>query len=281
MVLSGQLKINAPSVAPLLSTEVQQLIKQVEIGAGYKISGDIIFSKEDVRNSYFKGFLKGRDFELMGSLMKTLQSNIYINSFQVALTEFKISDEAGIFTMNEIKFEQFDKDKWNVYTPDINLQDFRPSLLNKIGKYRGRMRPLVIRELNFRNIRGIVGDASSFTGRGELSFINTFKRNYNILDVPIEIIARLGLDPGIMIPIHGKLEYQIHDGKIHLTELRDSYSEGKRSHFFLSPSYISFIDFDGSIHIKIKMKQHVLLKFTEPFTLSIHGNLSQPRFSLK
>ncbi len=281
MVLSGQLKINVPNVAPLLSTEVEHMTKQVGLGSGYKLSGDIILSKENMRNSYFTGFLKGRDFELMGSHMKTLQSNIYINSFQVVLAEFKISDEAGIFTINEVKFEQFDEGKWNVHIPDINLQDFRPSLLNQIGKYRRRIRPLVIQELNFRNIRGVVGDASSFTGWGELSFTNTFKRNYNILDVPIEIIARLGLDPGIMVPIHGRLEYQIHNGKIHLTELRDSYSEGKRSDFFLSPSYISFIDFDGSIHINIKMKQHVLLKLTEPFTLSIHGNLSQPRFSLK
>ena len=281
MVLSGKLKINAPNLAPLLSSDASQMIKQCDIGSGYVVSGDLILSKEEICNSYFKGFLKGRDFELMGSAMKTLQSNIYINSFQVALSDFKISDEAGMSTINEVKFEQFDIDKWNVYIPEIHLQDFRPSLLKKIGTYRGRIRPLVIEELYFKNIRGIVGDASSFKGKGELSFHNTFKRNYNIFDLPIEIIARLGLDPGIMIPIHGRLEYKIHDGKIHLTELRDSYSEGKRSHFYLSPSYISFIDFDGSVHINIKMKQHVLLKFTEPFTLSIQGNLSQPKFSLK
>ena len=71
------------------------------------------------------------------------------------------------------------------------------------------------------------------------------------------------------------------DGKVYLTELSDSHSEGKRSKFYLSSSEPSYIDLGGAVNINIKMKQYVLLKVTEPFTLSIGGTFEDIRYSLK
>ncbi len=165
--------------------------------------------------------------------------------------------------------------------PQIVVQDFRPSLLKKIGRYQGQIKPLNIRDMSFHNIRGTLGDLKSFTGKGSLTFTNTFKSDYNILDIPFEILGRLGLDMGLLVPIRGHLDYFLSDGKVHLTELSDSHSEGKRSKFYLSSSESSFIDLDGSVNINIKMKQYVLLKVTEPFTLSIRGEFEDIRYSLK
>ncbi|MGE0832891.1 MAG: hypothetical protein AB7N99_09625 [Simkaniaceae bacterium] len=280
-VLSGQLKVNVPTFVKLLPKEVQEAVQTFEIGKGYELSGDLTLSKLNFEDSHFIGYLKGKNFQLMGSVMGTLLSEIAIHPHNIELTKFNVSDASGIFKMESIRIEQMPDARWHLVIPELAIQDFRPSLLKKIGKYPGRIKPLTIRELYFRNIRGYLGEAKSFTGKGELNFINTFKRDYNLLDIPFEILGRLGLDMGLLVPVRGDLNFIMVDGRIYLTELKGSYSEGKRSQFFISPSQPSYVDFDGNLNINIKMKQYVLLKITEPFTLSIAGTFENPKYGLK
>jgi len=281
MVLTGQLKIDVPIFAKCLPESMQETIREFEIGKGYELSGDCIISKEKLLDSHFTGYLKGRKFQLIGSEMETLLSEITIHTDHIVLSKFNLSDVSGIFTIDDIRLTNFGEKKWKVSIPKIIVQDFRPSLLKKVGRYRGKIKPLNIRDMSFHNIRGTLGDAKTFTGKGSLSFTNTFKSDYNILDIPFEILGRLGLDMGLLVPIRGRLDYVMADGKVYLTQLSDSFSEGKRSKFYLSPSEPSFIDLDGSVNINIKMKQYVLLKVTEPFTLSIAGTFEDIRYSLK
>lgn len=280
-LLSGQGKIDLPTISKFLPKKLQEAVQSLGMGKGYELSGDLILSKKILEESKFSGYLRGKHFELMGSEMATLLSNISIDSKAVELSDFKISDEAGIFIAPRLSFQKKGKEKWHLAIPQLSIQDFRPSLLKKTGKFRGRIKPLTIRELEFNRISGELGDVKSFTGEGELTFINTFKRDYNLLDIPLEIVGRLGLDLGLLVPIRGKVAYKIEEGRVYLTDLSDSYSEGKRSKFYLSPHRHSFIDFDGNINVNVKMKQYVLLKITEPFTLSIIGTLDQPKYSLK
>ena len=280
-VLTGQLKINVPVFTKLLPEKFQNAVKEFEIGKGYELSGDLVLSKLNLKESYFSGYLKGKNFELLGSVMETLMGEIKIRPSHVELTHFNVSDASGIFSMESVRIEQGEDQRWSLMIPELVMQDFRPSLLNKVGKYPGRIKPLTVRDLHFRSVRGYLGDAKSFTGKGFLNFINTFKRESNLLDLPFEILGRLGLDMGLLAPVRGKLNFIMVDGRVYLTELNKSYSEGKRSQFFLSPNQSSFIDFEGNIDINIKMKQYVLLKITEPFTLSISGTFDNPKYSLK
>jgi hypothetical protein len=302
MVLSGQLKVDAPRLSKWLPKPVQKAIEEFEIGKGYELSGDCIISKEKLLDSHFTGYLRGKNFELMGSQMETLLSEITIHTDQITLSKFNLSDQSGIFVIDEVHLATLSSDdeplkqpqtlrrqrpsqqgqrKWKVVIPTVMIQDFRPSLLKKIGRYKGRIKPLNIREMHFENIRGVVGETKSFTGKGRLLFTNTFKSDYTLFDIPFEILGRLGLDMGLLVPVRGRLDYVMADGKVYLTELSESFSEGKRSKFYLSPSEMSFIDLDGTVNIKIKMKQYVLLKITEPFTLSIGGTFQDLRYSLK
>ncbi|NGX50894.1 MAG: hypothetical protein K1060chlam2_00745 [Chlamydiae bacterium] len=280
-VLTGQLKLDLPALGRLLPDNVQESIREFGIGEGYVLSGDLTLSKVKLEESFFEGYLKGKNFQLMGSTMETLMSEITIYSDQIELSHFNISDASGIFTMEEIEIKQSLDERWSLVIPELAIQDFRPSLLNKIGKYPGPIKPLTIRTLKFHNIRGYLGDAKSFSGKGKMKFINTFKRDYNLLDIPLEILGRLGLDMGLLVPVRGNLKFIMVDGRIYLTELTKSYSEGKRSQFFLSVKQPSYIDFDGNINVNIKMKQYVLLKLTEPFTLSIAGTFENPKYGLK
>lgn len=281
MALSGQLKVNVPKLSQLMPQEIQTFVSEFEVGKGYELSGDLILSKTAFSESHFTGYLKGKNFQLMGSLMGTLMSEIDIRPEHIELDHFTISDASGMFSIDAIRIMKREEGDWELSIPEVVITDFRPSLLKKIGKYPTRIKPLTIRELRAHNIRGVLGDASSFVGKGNLNFINTFKREYHILDIPFEILGRLGLDMGLLVPIRGELEYVIVDGKVYLTELKNSHSEGKRSQFYLSPIEHSYIDFEGNINVNIKMKQYVLLKVTEPFTLSIGGTFENPKYGLR
>ncbi|QVL57436.1 MAG: hypothetical protein KFB93_08680 [Simkaniaceae bacterium] len=281
MALAGQLKINVPKFAKLLPDSVQETIQGFEIGRGYELSGDLILSKTSFDNSQFSGYLKGKNFQLMGSVMETLLSEIHIQPKHIELNHFKLSDVSGMFSMETIQITQSDEDKWELSVPELAITDFRPSLLKKIGQYPTRIKPLAIRNLHCYNIRGTLGEIKSFTGKGDLNFINTFKRDYHILDIPFEILGRLGLDMGLLVPVRGDLEFVMLDGRVYLTNLKGSYSEGKRSQFFLSPIEHSYLDFEGNLNINIKMKQYVLLKVTEPFTLYIGGTFENPKYGLR
>ena len=281
MALTGQLKVNVPKLAQLMPEEIRNTVSEFEIGKGYELSGDLVISKTQFDESHFSGYLKGKKFQLMGSLMGTLMSEIDIRPDHIELDHFTISDSSGMFAIESIRMMKKSNEEWELNIPEVVITDFRPSLLKKIGKYPTRIKPLTIRKLHAHNIRGTLGKASSFVGKGNLNFINTFKRDYHILDIPFEILGRLGLDMGLLVPVRGEIEYVIVDGRVYFTELKSSYSEGKRSQFYLSPIEHSYIDFDGNINVNIKMKQYVLLKVTEPFTLSIGGTFENPKYGLR
>lgn len=279
MALKGQLKVNVPEFSKILPEDIQETLQSFEIGKGYELSGDLVLSKETLEESHFTGYLKGKQFELLGSRMETLMSEIDIRPGHIELDNFSVSDVSGLFAIDSVRIHNVD-DVWNLVIPEATVTDFRPSRLKKIGKYPTRIKPLTIRSLTATNIQGVIGDIKSFHGEGTLNFINTFKRDAHFLDIPFEILGRLGLDTGLLVPVHGDLTFALADGRVFLTELLDSYSEGKRSHFYLSPMERSYIDFQGNIHVNIKMKQHVLLKVTEPFTLSIGGTFESPKYGL-
>ncbi|MDN3509360.1 MAG: hypothetical protein P0S93_05030 [Candidatus Neptunochlamydia sp.] len=281
MALVGQLKINVPRFTKLLPEKMQETVQGFEIGKGYELSGDLVLSKTFIEESQFAGYLKGKNFELMGSVMETLLSEIHIHLNHIELNHFNLSDVSGMFFIETIQLTQNDQEGWELSIPDMTITDFRPSLLKKIGQYPTRIKPLTIRNLHCCNIRGTLGDMKSFTGKGELNFINTFKRDYHILDIPFDILGRLGLDMGLLVPVRGDLEFVLIDGRVYLTNLKGSYSEGKRSQFFLSPVEHSYLDFEGNLNINIKMKQYVLLKVTEPFTLYIGGTFENPKYGLR
>ena len=97
----------------------------------------------------------------------------------------------------------------------------------------------------------------------------------------MEIISRLGLDISMLVPVQGTLEYAIKEGKIQLLQLKKCYSKGKRSQFHLIHSDPSYIDWNGKLHINLRVKQYALLKIAELFILSIYGNLESPHISLR
>ncbi|MCC6128266.1 MAG: hypothetical protein IT584_03595, partial [Chlamydiae bacterium] len=143
--------------------------------------------------------------------------------------------------------------------------------------------PLVIRKMHFRNIQGVLEDKSTYTAEGELYFINSYKRQHTLFDVPSDVLGRIiGLDMELLIPVRGALRYDLKEGLFEISSLEEAYSEGDRSQFFLASSNApATLDLDGNLHIQVKMKQYVLFKLTEAFTIFIHGKLKNPQYHLQ
>jgi hypothetical protein len=104
-----------------------------------------------------------------------------------------------------------------------------------------------------------------------------------VFDVPSEFLSRIvGLDFDLLIPVSGHLSYEMKEGVLRLTKLTDSFSENRRSEFFLlHGADFPTIDPAARLNIVIEMKQFVLFKLTESFVISIDGTLFDPQFHLK
>ena len=75
------------------------------------------------------------------------------------------------------------------------------------------------------------------------------------------------------------VDFVLEEGKLHITALHNTYSEGRRSQFTLaSPSYLGL---DGECHFDLQMKQSAFFKVAENFTFSVRGPIKEPKYSFK
>lgn len=268
----GTVKIHGGRLAPY----VGGMLKDFKLGKGYEVGGEFTFFKEHPENSFFEGYVKGKNFHLSGSELTTMFGHVKMNKGELIVENLTVSDEAINVTIPKIHGVG-----GQIQIPEIIIRNFRPSLMRKVKHSPLRLKPFCIDQMTFQDITGSIGDLNSFTGKGSLIFQNTFKRDHQPINIPIELISRLGLDMVLLVPIHGEMDYVIKNGKLVFTKLRNSYSEGKRSHFYLSTKKESFVDLTGNIQMQIKMKQYVLFKITELFVLTVAGTLDDPHFALK
>ncbi|NGX41293.1 MAG: hypothetical protein KR126chlam4_01132 [Candidatus Anoxychlamydiales bacterium] len=280
--LFGSLKFNGSKLKKILPKNIESSFDHYQIGSGYEISGKLGFNFSKPNFIHFDGLFSGKDFELSSFQFKTMFSKLHIDERSVKFTDFKISDGAGIVTINDMSFEK-NKNKWQLNMPILKIKDLRPSLMKEINKPLDDITPFLIRDLVLNDFKGDLGNINSFTGNGSMHFINSFKRGQSVFDFPADVLSRIvGIDQELLTPVKGKVDFFVKNGKFNLSKLIDSFSEAERSKFFLlDKGQKPYVDFDGNIYINIAMKQYVLFKFTESFVISIRGNLDDPKCNLK
>jgi hypothetical protein len=265
----------------LLTSPVKDIVDALKLGHGYTVKGHFFLPETDEEEFFFKGDIKASKCVFLGYDVDSMYMRAEINGSKVHLEDVKIDDAAGQLSVKNCQItKDFTSDHWNFYMPLGHLREFKPSYLRENNK-KGSEKPFLLKNLSVYDLRGVIGDKKSFTGNGALHFLNSYKKEYSILDLPFEMIKDLGLDTGILTPISGEADFMIRKGRCLFHELRNSYSEGRRSEFFLSPDIPAYVDFDGNWHVDLKMKQHVLLKWSESLLVSIRGTLDKPKYSLK
>ncbi len=278
--LIGSARIHFGTLSEFLPPSAAEVFKELEMGKGYELKGRLFLGKEGIR---FKGLLSGKQLELFGYQFRTLLAQVDLGPEKMRIYDLKISDTAGILKCDEILLEAPGTQPWMIEIPALSIQELRPSLLQKPDAQMGEISPLVVRELKMTDFKGLLDEGKTWTAKGELSFINSYKREHTVLDIPADVLGRIvGLDLELLIPVKGFLTFDLKDGFFRLVELKESFSESNRSQFFLvtegdSPS----MDLDGNLKILVKMKQFVLFKFTEAFLISIEGKLNDPKFHLQ
>jgi hypothetical protein len=272
--LSGAIKCDFTSLAKFLPLQQRSVIEKLKLGAGYELDGDL-----DLSLGQFKGALKGSDFELMGFRFKQLQALIQWSAREGVITQCALDDPAGHLFIKQLYFN--DEGSWHCHAPLVYLRDFQPTRMQEIvAKGEKKIKPLIFKRVSIYDLDGVLHDLASFTARGQLHFTNMFKKEFSILEVPLEMIKTLGLDPGLFTPIYGEVDFQLRQEKVFLTQMTNTYSEGRRSEFFLQENGVSFLDLDGNLNFNFRMRQHVVLNLTEPFTLTVRGNLEKPKYNL-
>lgn len=274
----GSLKVDLKQASDLVPPLLAQFFTELQMGQGYEFMG-----KLELFPFSFDGIFSGRDCVFAGYMFKTLLSSVHMKQDRVQIKDFKMSDKSGIFKIDQVDIKKTPENRWLFSIPNIHIKEFRPSLLQKKDQELKPIKPLVVRDLNIYNLHGDLEDKNSYLGTGDLTFVNSFKRGHTLLDLPADVLGRIfGLDMELLIPAKGSLDFAIHDKKFFIHSLKEVYSEGKRSKFFLvEEKGLHTLDFDGNLNVYIQMKHFVLFKFTEPFILSIEGSLKEPNFSLK
>lgn len=276
-MLVGSAHINFTALAPLLPPDVAQVFDEIKMGQGYELKGRLQIEKN---LPYFKGILSGKAIELFGFQFRTLLAQVDLGPKAIRIYDIKISDSAGMMKIDEILLK--DEAPWTIAIPNLTILDLRPCLLVRPGGTAGPLNPLVVRELKISDFKGLLDDGKTYTGKGILHFINSYKREETVFDLPANVLSRIvGLDLDLLIPVTGDLTFDIKDGYFNLLELTNAYSEAKRSQFFLETDPPPRMDLDGNLQIFIKMKQFVLLKITESLLISIDGVLDDPKIHLK
>ena len=289
MSLKGNVFVNFNQASQLLPDEIKKKLQAMQFGNGWSLEGSLQLEKESLyqeRAYHFEGNIYGSLCELKGYCFERLHAQLTANANTFYLSQIQLHDPAGALFVNYAHFDKNAQGQWIATIPRIEASEIRPSLLSEVGTGRsGEVKPLTITHLIIHDITGPLNPLSELRGTGTLHFINPVKKNLHntIFALPAEILSRIGIDLIALTPVTGTVHFQIRDEAVVLTKLKDVYSDGKLSKFYLSDSRNpSYMEFDGTLHVQIKMRQHTLLfKLAELFTFNIEGSLSKPVYSLQ
>lgn len=277
--LVGSAQINFKQLSNWIPDAVSDVFHDLDMEGGYEIKGHLNLSPEDFS---FRGLFCGKDIDLFGFQLRTLMAQADFGADHISLKDLLISDDAGSLVIPEMLL-QGKNEPWTIDIPILTIRDLRPSLLQKPGQEKKELTPLVVRELKIRDFKGLLEDGATYRASGDLTFINSFKRGKSVFDLPTHLFGRIvGLDLELLIPVEGRLLFELDKGYFTLTDLQESFSEGRRSQFFLAEQEVPpRMSLRGDLEIFVRMKHFVLFALTEAFMISVDGKLSDPQFHLQ
>lgn len=286
--LHGAVYADMSKAQKLFSTPIASAIANWQVGKGFTLEGEWeLFpsvAKSGSSDLKFQGMAFGKDFELHGYQFQQMSAHVDHSPNGTFISDLNITDYSAAIHTDRIQITPSDGDKWLVSSPSILVNDFRPSRLQEAGKYASRLeKPLVFRQIELNGFTGTLGEPKTFSAAGYLSFANPKKKNnpHPLFAIPGEILSRIGLDLEVLNPANGTVFFEMRDGRIYLSKFKDVYSQGKLSKFYLANGYDSFVDFQGNLHLQIRMKQYNLLfKLAELFTVTVTGTINRPAYSL-
>jgi hypothetical protein len=124
----------------------------------------------------------------------------------------------------------------------------------------------------------VVGDHPNLMkGQGMLTILNPIEKIKEMPFLRSEVLERLGLTPQTLIPVSGTIHYELKEGKIFLTKLKDVHTENKLLRYSLAKGTTSTIDLNGELDLSLTVQPYnLLIKGTELGTFQVGGTISVP-----
>ena len=278
LLYEAKVQADFSKMAALFPKKSLELVQKWGLGQGYLYQGTALLNPTSFEITSLDGELLGKDFQLLGRNLRSFKARVHFDGDRVQVKGASLEDEAGSLSIKALDlFLDKKTGEWSMAAPLIHVKEFSPSLLMK-GKKEGTL----IRNLSFYNLKGSFGALETFEGTGALNFTSTAKKEASFWDGPVNLIKDLGLDPGVLNPIVGEVDFSVIRGRCYFTALRNVYSEGDRAQFDLAdPGTDAYLSLDGTWHVDLQMKQNALWKVAEGLVLSIRGTLEKPKYSLK
>lgn len=253
------------------------------LGPGLQWKGELHCPKGRWNELKIQGELVGRECLLGDLRVEEIRAELTYEKGRCVLRNLFLKDRAGLCTA-ETAYLVYKEGGWEIDLPKCVVTDLRLGRLRSepLKQEKGRSYPaLRVTSCVVEGLKGRFGDKESFEGRGHLIFSNAVNRGFvsHLLRIPKEITGRVGLDLSLLVPERGEIHYSIEGGKVYLHKLKNVFSEGKRSRFYLAKGGPSYIDFEGNLHLNVKMKQYnLLMKLAEFFTMTVRGTVEKPSY---
>lgn len=284
--LYGRVSCNPKKVASLFANKLANVFERTALSGYYTLEGKWVISKADWKDAAFLGILSGRDLNIFGIEFDNCSAECYYQQGLIQCSNLLIKDWAGRICLDQAKLEKKDN-KWSFFINQLHIDELRLSRLRSPWtqwdpKDRPFYRSFFIRSFLLNDFNITLGELDSAVGYGKLEFTNLPKRTIisNLLLLPTEITARIGLDLTTLIPVKGIVSYSIEKERVYFNEFIEMYSDGKHSRFYLAEGAPAYIDFKGNLLLNVKMKQYnLLMKLAEFFTINIKGPLLNPSYT--
>ncbi|MBS0629710.1 MAG: hypothetical protein JSS30_05735 [Verrucomicrobia bacterium] len=273
--LKGQVSVNFSSLNELIDLPLNKYLSIWKAGGGYQFDG-VFTPQKNLANWFFKGKLKGQDFEWNGYQIDSVEAKLDVEPGKVTLENIDLSDDAGKVWIGEANLTRLKNKVWVFSVPKAEIRNFQPSILTRVGVEVPPSKPLIIKSATLENLKGRIDDLKSISGTGSFTFSNK-----QLPKLPTQILQKLGLDGALFVPNSGSVQLTLENGKCLFKGVKSVITEKKKSEFEAPRNgEIGYIDFDGNLAIDMMVKQHVARGMTLPLTLQVRGNWNDPQVTI-
>ncbi|MBA2368703.1 MAG: hypothetical protein H0V82_06730 [Candidatus Protochlamydia sp.] len=288
--LEGTVQIDLRRAFPILSSYIKEGIQKIGLDSHFQLKGSFWMNQEagDLMESLsMRGQLSSLEGRFKGYFYDYLTAGVDFRPGRLDFSHFNITDKAGSVEIPELTFLENTRHEWQIFMPKFLVKNLRPYRLRKeiSGSVFPKYKSLVIKKLEIDDFYGLLNNTQTWSGSGQLQFLNSVKKtpSHPLFAIPAEIILRVGLDPQVLNPITGTINFKLAGDRFILTRFKDVYSGGRGSKFYLAKSLEpSWVDTEGNLSLQIRMKQYNLLfKIAELLTVSVKGNFNKPEFKLQ
>ncbi|MGB7128282.1 MAG: hypothetical protein WBD50_04235 [Candidatus Rhabdochlamydia sp.] len=261
--LQGTLRIHASDCASFIPL-LEKVIQPLQLEAHFIYQGEI--DEQGCR-----GFLQADQMEIKGVSVNKFSAGIEFSPKELQIYDFRLEDEAGSLFAKIMSCKNLND--WELWIPEVEIKQLQ---LDRVLK---KAKPFVM-DILIKDIQAQLSDLQTLHGLGQCRF--QYLKQDQFFEIPLEILSKIGLDLRSFMPVEGEFTFKLQESRCYLTQLAKTFSKNSHCKFALAKrkKHASYIGFDGSLSIDLELKQKKLLKFINPFTFTIRGNVDHPKYGL-